>query len=634
MHDFLSGRLNGERLTRAEEHVSSCGDCCAAMAALPEDRIAHRLRAHLRDPSAATELPLNAESPAPATQLDDNGPFAGLPDELRDHTRYRIVRLIGEGGMGRVFEAEHRLMERRVAVKFIHRRLLDHPMAAQRFEVEVKAAARLDHPNIVRAYDADHAGGVHFLVMEFVEGASLSRLIEERGPLEPERACQCIRQAAAGLQHAFSRGMVHRDIKPQNLMLSRRGQVKILDFGLARLARELREVRGPATPMTSGGSGAAAITAIGSIVGTPQYIAPEQARDSREVDIRADIYSLGCTLYFLLTGRPPPARFAGPGGPMPPAEAAGLSLPEEIAAMAPELPEILQRMTALDPADRYQTPQEIVDALTPLAKPSDSRMALQATESTASQLPPVLQRVIQRIQAMPRRIQLAGAIGVPAILIAMFVLAHVNWGGTDSDTSTPNRGPSKTPGRFLAAPIGERPGVLFIIPEQFQPEDYQVVRTALEREGIRVRVASTGPCQVMPERTRGMRPVQRDPDLLIGRDPIRAADYSAIYLTGGYINKYKDQTPAREVVWKVIDEAVAANRIVAALGQGQAVLASKGTLVGHTVATNPILLRWMPSYGIAAPGGARVFTDGAFITGCDSVDADEFAKALVRAIRP
>jgi putative intracellular protease/amidase len=175
---------------------------------------------------------------------------------------------------------------------------------------------------------------------------------------------------------------------------------------------------------------------------------------------------------------------------------------------------------------------------------------------------------------------------------------------------------------------------LFILPQQFQPEDYQIVRDVLERGGVDVRVASTGPCVPMPERTRGTRPAEITPDLLIGRDTIRAADYAGIYLAGGYIFQYKDPTPARDVVWKVIDEATAGGRVIAALGQGQSVLANKGTLAGHTVAINPILQRWKPGYGIPAAGGARVATDGPFVTGTDSEDAEAFARALVRAVKP
>src|SRR4051794_4758231 len=160
------------------------------------------------------------------------------PADLRDHPRYRILAWVGAGGMGTVYKAEHRLMERVVALKVINRSLVGRPAMVARFQQEVRAAARLSHPNIVTAYDADQAGETHFLVMEFIEGINLDAVLAEQGRLSVACACDYARQAALGLQHAFERGMVHRDIKPHNLMRTPQGQVKILDFGLARYVSE------------------------------------------------------------------------------------------------------------------------------------------------------------------------------------------------------------------------------------------------------------------------------------------------------------------------------------------------------------------------------------------------------------
>src|SRR5262249_45758756 len=156
------------------------------------------------------------------------------PPGLADHPRYRVLELLGSGGMGAVYRAEHRRMERQVALKGMNPALMTRPAMVERFQREVKAAARLTHPNIVTAHDADQAGDAHFLVMEFVEGLSLAQQVQRQGPLPVPQACAYVRQAALGLQHAFERGMVHRDIKPHNLMLTAGGHVKILDFGLAR----------------------------------------------------------------------------------------------------------------------------------------------------------------------------------------------------------------------------------------------------------------------------------------------------------------------------------------------------------------------------------------------------------------
>ncbi len=200
--------------------------------------------------------------------------------------------------MGDVYKARHRKMERTVALKVINRGLVRKAEAIDRFHREVKAAAQLSHPNIVTAYDADQAGDFHFMVMEYVDGVDLSQTVKDRGALPVAEACDYIRQAAIGLQHAHERGMVHRDIKPHNLMVTADGTVKILDFGLASLApkrlpdADTVEARGD-------------LTAAGAIMGTPDFISPEQADDARQADIRSDIYSLGATLYYLLSGRVP-----------------------------------------------------------------------------------------------------------------------------------------------------------------------------------------------------------------------------------------------------------------------------------------------------------------------------------------
>src|SRR5262249_10405743 len=193
------------------------------------------------------------------------------------------------------------LMDRLVALKMIHPRLLRSPGAVRRFVREFKAVARLNHPNIVTVHDADQAGESHFLVMEFIEGTSLAALVSERGPLGVAEACGYARQAALGLQSAFEHGMVHRDIKPANLMLTPHGQVKLLDFGLAHVVDDA-----PDPPAGAGGAvPLAALTQASTLLGTPDYMAPEQAADARAVDARTDIYALGCTLYYLLTAHPP-----------------------------------------------------------------------------------------------------------------------------------------------------------------------------------------------------------------------------------------------------------------------------------------------------------------------------------------
>ena len=301
-----------------EQHLSSCDSCCqcdpgsaGGLAGRKAPRPWRRdgrgagdgrgvrlpsRRSGFQVPSSFVvgpdvKLAFTTNRPSPGRPLTSRR-VAGLPEELNDHPRYRVVAALGAGGMGAVYRAEHRLMDRPVALKVIRGDLLGNEAMVERFRREVKSAARLaSHPNIVAAYDAEQAGETHMLVMEFVEGTDLARLVDRRGPLPVGEACEYVRQAALGLQHAFEDGMVHRDIKPQNLMRTTRGQIKILDFGLARFASEVATHAG--------------VTAEGMILGSADYIAPEQIDDPHAADIRADIYSLGCTLYFLLAGRPP-----------------------------------------------------------------------------------------------------------------------------------------------------------------------------------------------------------------------------------------------------------------------------------------------------------------------------------------
>ena len=335
---FRVGNLSPEELTRIETHVADCGSCCARLKSLPDDSLIVLLRNSFGTPAAG----------------------AG-PAELAGHPRYRLQELLGAGGMGTVYKAEHLLLERSVALKVISRSLTDRPAAVERFRREARLAARLSHPNIVTAHDAEQAGDTHFLVMEFVAGVNLAQLVQEQGPLPVDRACDYAAQAARGLEHARQHGMVHRDIKPHNLMLTPDGRVKILDFGLARFASE---VGADAIPSGAGGaSTSAGATSAGLVLGTADYIAPEQADDPRAADIRSDLYSLGCTLFFLLTGQVPfPAasvldKLAAHRGQQP----------RPLTDFRPDIPaaleQVLGRLTAKEPAHRYQTPAEAAEAL-------------------------------------------------------------------------------------------------------------------------------------------------------------------------------------------------------------------------------------------------------------------------------
>ncbi len=280
--------------------------------------------------------------------------------------RYKVLERLGAGGMGSVYLCEHKLMRRRVAVKVLPTAKADDPASLERFYREARAVAALDHPNIVRAYDIDQDEKLHFLVMEFVDGANFQEIVKRTGPLDVLRAAHYIRQAALGIQHAHeAAGLVHRDIKPGNILVDRNGIVKILDMGLARFFHDTDDILTKKYDE--------------NVLGTADYLAPEQALDSHGVDIRADIYSLGATFYFILTGRPPFAE----GTVAQKLIWHQTRQPKSVRLLRPDVPEelaaVIEKAMAKDPAQRYQTPIEVAEVLapwtqTPIPPPPEAEM--------------------------------------------------------------------------------------------------------------------------------------------------------------------------------------------------------------------------------------------------------------------
>jgi len=264
--------------------------------------------------------------------------------------KYRLLERIGVGGMGQVFLCEHVFMRKRVAIKVLPPTKAEDPVSLGRFYREARVASSLDHPNVVRTYDIDQDGPLHFLVMEYVDGISLLDLVKKTGPMNILRACHYMKQAAKGLDYAHQSGMIHRDIKPGNIMIDRAGNAKILDMGLARFYRDEKD------QLTLKYDDK-------NVLGTADYVSPEQTRDSRNIDTRADIYGLGATFQFMLTGQPP-----FPDGTV--AEkliSHQTKKPRTVREIRPEvsqgLSKIIEKMLAKDPADRFQSASEVAAAL-------------------------------------------------------------------------------------------------------------------------------------------------------------------------------------------------------------------------------------------------------------------------------
>lgn len=345
--------------------------------------------------------------------------------------KYRLLSLLGKGGMSSVYLAEHVLMRRRCAIKVLPIKRVKDSSYLARFHREAQAVASLDHPNIVRAYDIDHEidkdTEIHFLVMEYVNGRSIQEVVKEDGQLSVEDTAEYIRQAAHGLEHAHKAGLVHRDVKPGNLLVDTNGVVKLLDLGLARFATTDEE-----NPLT--------VTHDEKVLGTADYLSPEQALDSHLVDARADIYSLGCTIYYCLTGHPPfvegtlAQRLMWHQTKDPP----------PVTNERPDVPasftSILTRMMAKKADDRFQTMADVAQALANwlelYARPEWRATHPQASQAgTSSGSNNNLRRAAEAANAAASAAAPASHASVVAPAIASMALSNVSDPPTELDQS-------------------------------------------------------------------------------------------------------------------------------------------------------------------------------------------------------
>jgi serine/threonine protein kinase len=360
LRSYGLGMLDDTSADSVIKHLKSCALCQRRVAEVTSDTFLGRLRENQARPDSPPPVGSSfsgLSSSAGKASAHAFSAAATLPPGLAEHPDYEIVRELGRGGMGVVYLAYNKLMGRNEVLKVVSRELMDRRGVLDRFLREIRNAAQLHHPNVVTAYSAIRVGESMVFAMEYVEGYDLAQLVKGKGALSVPHASNFTYQVALGLQYAHEKGMVHRDIKPSNLMLALQGKkpiVKILDFGLAKATRE--------------GSLDGGLTHEGQMLGTPDYIAPEQSLDAQKADIRADIYSLGCTLYYLLSGGPP---FRG-SSLYEVLRAHQAIEPKPLNLVRPEVPcelaAVVAKMMAKDPGRRYQTPGEAASAVKPFFK--------------------------------------------------------------------------------------------------------------------------------------------------------------------------------------------------------------------------------------------------------------------------
>ena len=555
LHSLLIGTMSDDDVAVCESHLTECPDCLVRTRSLKtsdtldnllaqardvewsseEEAEIERLKSHVADRSqllarnARTEATAMNASPdrAPATDQSRAAPLpegasSGLtasslspaeptaitlltgqqpsssgsthtlvlqPSEGMTLGVYRLEKKLGEGGMGAVWKAFHTKLKKHVALKVLPAHLLRDAKLVSRFEREMEAVGRLDHPTIVRAMDAGEVQGTHYLVMEYVEGQDLGQLVQSKGARSVRDACEIIRQAAIGLAYAHKNGLVHRDIKPSNLFLTKDGKVKILDLGLARLQGD-----------GAGPDLGAGLTGTGQILGTPDYMAPEQWENTTSVGPASDLYALGCTLFLLLTGRapfaddkhqtyprkmmghvsePPPelsaaraallARAKKPTGSnaagstqgAAPSNAGAASKPAEIApAVIPapphdipeELEAVYRRLMAKEAKDRYSTAEELAAALVPIIKgkksatPSDpsADFAIGPAAAESPPQPPTVTRVSESGTSQPpspprsKKWLALGGLGA-ALLLGVIIITIRHKDGSETEVRVPTK---------------------------------------------------------------------------------------------------------------------------------------------------------------------------------------------------
>ncbi len=691
---FACGGLSVEELTAVASHVGACNACCRALKLVPDDPLAVLVRAAAA--AEPTERNVTNISPRQAGHIPSPTELGTrlVPTGFTDHPRYRVLGQLGAGGMGTVYKAEDLLMGRVVAIKVVSPHLTADAGAVERFRREIRVAAQLNDPRAIIAHDTGEAGGCHFLVMEFVEGISLDRLVAKKGPLPMQMACSFARQAALGLQHAADKGMIHRDIKPQNLMVTRKGLVKILDFGLARFAGGDEGTKTHANgrlPFGAARQPAGNVTNPNFVMGTPDYLSPEQARDSHDVDHRTDIYSLGCTLYFLLTAAPP---FLGAASLVDKLLAHIEEEPPPLREVRPELPEtlseVLTKMMAKRREERYSTASEVAAALQPFTRANAAgpvaeplfeivdavtatpppRAALESDTApppgsiTLTESPKAKRAKKKKLTPWWQRHGWALA-GTAAVLLVVgiaigIVASHKPAAGvasTDSSDVKNTPRPATPPAVLrddrpntwipptVIAPPKRETFILLVIPSQgVWPPDLDTMRESLTaprlgRKPVRVETAAASGDRAKP--AAGSPPAGDGIPIDVRlTESMNLSKYSAVVFLGFNVDEYVDGS-AKRAADHAIKAMQSAGKPVASMSTGQVVLASHGILNGRKAALPPRefhdakfrdalsdpLIRWQKWPMIVDDSDGKPV-----ITAAGARQAPEFADAILKAI--
>lgn len=621
LYQFAWGELDEDALQTVSVHLETCATCLEQVRQFANADAT--LLSGLREVDLSEVELSDGDFELSSTQTDPHSDSTrNTVDSLG---KYRVIKQLGAGGMGSVFLAEHLVMNRQIAIKVIRKEYTSNPEAVLRFKNEVRNAARLSHRNIVTAHDAEQVDDVHFLVMEYVPGESLSQLLKRKGRLSVTHACNYVLQVAHGLNHAHEKQMVHRDIKPGNLMRTQRGVIKILDFGLARV---------------NGMEDDSAITTTGIMMGTADYIAPEQARDAKTADIRSDLYSLGCTLYFLLTGQPPfqadtkvDKILAHCSTDFPDASIVRDDIPAKVI-------QIINKLTEKDPDSRYQIPQELIDDLKPFGKPKSSTNDLQRTQ--------VEKRVTEETSLVVRPAGLTSSVPSPSsemrsprfkfgrksivVLSILLLLIPLIWisvsaiGGNGGNPSASTGNP--------------RPVVLLVMSaDKFWYSDYEPVKRVLGENSIDLIVTSSrsGTARYNPlelDDAPNKRNVEIERSILQLVEQKVFDEVDAVVFIGTDTVEFRGNDATGQSVQRLLTEMRRQNKWITSIGKGNEVPLAFGFYDGIEVCDSQYLDRSLRrSNAVFVNERLREVTESKVLTCSMWHDAEDFSNRLAALLK-